>query len=358
MSIPAGLRVRPKKGAFDPNSALRPPMSIDLPRGGPGGNAPGIHPDIPADTNGVFKFSFTAQHSSWDILQLKKEFTKIQHFLDTHPTIDDYIMQGEKGESGNYHVQGFVHMAVKVRESTLGIAFHQALEHKNVSLKHVSSNGQAVAASYCMKDKTRVILPVAKSGGKCAKALNPYLARLHMEKWIPSKLLPWQQALADSFKAEPHLRRVTWIYDKDGRAGKGTFVKWCLLKVLQCLTLSYGRAVDNYTVVAEYMEANTYPKVVLFDLAKACPNGVTETDLYVAIEKIKDGVFTAPKHHSRMIAFPPPHVVVFANSMPMVSQLSRDRWDVHELRGIARPKVEPMPRLTIPGCMPLNLKLV
>lgn len=308
-----------------------------------------------AEQNGIYKFSFTMQskQEAWTVAQLKEKFVRLKEVLDGFPNLDDYIMQGECGENGINHVQGFIHMAVKVRVGTLGTALHEALEHKNLNIRPCSTNGRAVAAQYCMKETTRVILPVAKTGGKCQKELNPYMAKLKMLSILPTKLLPWQQALLDSFQETPHLRRVTWLHDEHGRAGKGTFCRYLMCKVAGTIVLDHGKAADLFTAVADYVDKFGAPNVVVFDLARAVPRGLPQDDLYVAIEKIKDGCFIAPKHHSRVVAYAPPHVVVMANHAPDLTKLSKDRWDVHFILGEARPKLPKMPRLELPGCRKL-----
>lgn len=320
---------------------------------------PGLLPQAVAqveaagEQNGIYRFDFTMQSDDWKEVELRQNFDRLREVLNTYPNLDDYIMQGEKGANGKFHVQGFIHMAIKVRPGTLGTGLHQELGHKNLSIRPCSTTGRAAAASYCMKETTRVILPVAKDGGKCIKELNPYMARLKMQATLPSKLLPWQQALLDSFQQEPHNRRVTWLYDSVGRAGKGTFCRYLMVKVPGTIILDHGKAADLYTAVADYMDKQGYPRVIVFDLARAVPRGLPADDLYVAIEKIKDGCFVAPKHHSRVVAYPPPHLVVMANHTPDKLKLSLDRWDIHELKAAARPKIPVMPRLTLPGCAAL-----
>lgn len=52
---------------------------------------------------------------------------------------------------------------------------------------------------------------------------------------------------------------------------------------------------------------------------------------YEAIESVKDGIFFSAKYESGMCLFNSPHVLVFANFMPDITKLSKDRWQVFEI---------------------------
>ena len=70
--------------------------------------------------------------------------------------------------------------------------------------------------------------------------------------------------------------------------------------------------------------------VFLFDVGKAITeNGVD----YELLEKIKNGRIVAAKFDSKELKFNTPNtVVVFSNEKPDVSELSKDRWKIFQIR--------------------------
>ena len=70
--------------------------------------------------------------------------------------------------------------------------------------------------------------------------------------------------------------------------------------------------------------------IFLFDVGKANnDHGVN----YELLEKIKNGRIVAAKFDSKELKFNTPNtVVVFSNEKPDVSELSKDRWKIFQIR--------------------------
>jgi len=69
------------------------------------------------------------------------------------------------------------------------------------------------------------------------------------------------------------------------------------------------------------------PQIVLFNFTRALEGHVS----YTAIESVKDGLVFSGKYEGGTKIFKSPHVIVFSNWHPDVTQLTRDRWEIIQL---------------------------
>lgn len=54
---------------------------------------------------------------------------------------------------------------------------------------------------------------------------------------------------------------------------------------------------------------------------------------YATLEKLKDGYWLDGKYEGEKVYRPEPaNVVVLSNEMPIVDKLSKDRWEIYELK--------------------------
>jgi len=58
--------------------------------------------------------------------------------------------------------------------------------------------------------------------------------------------------------------------------------------------------------------------------------------MYCSIEQIKNGLFTVTKYEGDMFFGPAPHVFIFANTLPQMNPLSKDRWAIHRIGHISK----------------------
>ena len=56
--------------------------------------------------------------------------------------------------------------------------------------------------------------------------------------------------------------------------------------------------------------------------------------LYTCLESMVDGCFTITKYAGKTIIFNIPHIVVFANFLPILKYMSTDRWKIKKLSKI------------------------
>lgn len=243
----------------------------------------------------------------------EKEFedryaTKFVAALKHHCT--RYICQLERGEKlGKLHMQGFAFVEDKKRPK----AFAKLLGSDTlpgVSVSRCSTAGKDALARYCMKVDTRVAGPWADR----ATFLGHDLI---------TKLCPWQQSIVDLLATKPHARKLYWFYDKIGGAGKSSFAKYMMFHhQVPCLT--FGDSKDLLYVVKQFQNKPAY----MFDLSKTKGGTSSMSDIYAALESVKNGYFVSCKYESSIVLMQTPHVIVFSNHLPVMSALSVDRWNI------------------------------
>ena len=143
-------------------------------------------------------------------------------------------------------------------------------------------------------------------------------------------LRPWQKALLNHIK--PSTREVIWVIGKQGNEGKSWFQEYMESK------FGWGKVICGMDIKMKkgsichvlskrsLMTTDTF----LFDVGKAnTDHGVN----YELLEKIKNGRIVASKFDSKELKFNTPNtVVVFSNEKPDVSELSKDRWKIFQIR--------------------------
>jgi len=130
--------------------------------------------------------------------------------------------------------------------------------------------------------------------------------------------LGWQWALCQQLEAVPNRRTVVWRWESNGNVGKSHFA--LNYKPLESFVVTGGKHVDIHY-------AYGFQKYVFFDWSRC-----NETTFpYGLVEQFKNGYFLSTKYESVPKRFIVPHVIVFCNFAPDVSQMSLDRWDILEI---------------------------
>jgi hypothetical protein len=173
---------------------------------------------------------------------------------------------------------------------------------------------------YCTKDDTYDVSTDLRFLHNCRKQDPPRQPRI----LAFSELLKWQVAVDNVAKTIPNDRRVYWIYETIGAAGKSRFATY-LCHHYNCLSMS-GKAADIKFGVVNYKEkVGSYPDIVVVDIPRSVEWGDYS---WAAIESIKDGSFYSTKYESVQVIMPNPHVFIFSNSLPDQSVFSSDRWSI------------------------------
>lgn len=223
-----------------------------------------------------------------------------------------YIYQLERGEkSGKLHFQVYFNLKEKTRDGPL-VKSSTAAGINGATFKPASDKGKTALKEYCMKEETREEGPWADTP-------------IYLGEDLIKVLRPWQKKIADLLDAQPHRRKIYWYYDADGGMGKSSFSKWMYFNH-QVLTLTIGKASDLLNLVYKMQGHRMY----ILDVSRTVPAG-SMTELYMAIESVKNGYFVNTKYETGVACFAIPHVVVFSNHLPKKSALSADRWDIIDM---------------------------
>jgi len=215
------------------------------------------------------------------------------------------IIGNEKGESGTPHLQGYCEFKTKVRP--LEMKLHNRIHWEKARGTRDENE------RYCSKENVLI-----KHG-------FPKMIK------IIENLLPFQTSVVELILEEPDDRSVHWYYDYVGGIGKSLLVK--LLCYKYNAVVCSGKAADMKYMIIKFNEKNgRFPECVIFDV----PRSMKDYLSYSGIEEIKNGCFASSKYECDMVIMNSPHVLVFANDLPEVDKLSKDRWVIHDLN----PKVE------------------
>ncbi len=214
--------------------------------------------------------------------------------------------------TGSSHYQCYCNLKKKCRNGKLAKALC-ALGLKGVTCLPASDNGKEKLRLYAMKNDTRIAGPWADRA-------------IYLGQDLPSKLWPWQQEVVDLISNKPDPRKIHWFYDSQGGAGKSTFAKYMYFH-RKILTLTFGDAKDLLNLVFKQQGLSTY----MFDLSRTKGGKSSMSDIYQALESVKNGYFINTKYETGVACFAIPHVIIFSNHAPEMNSLSLDRWVIHRM---------------------------
>ena len=134
---------------------------------------------------------------------------------------------------------------------------------------------------------------------------------------------PWQNDLYLELSSKPDDRSILWYWDPIGSAGKTFFAKHMGMYKGAFITTT-GNVYHVATQLQDVMQNGDSILSVIFNFSRQSE----AHKVYQAIEQLKDGVISSQKYHGKTLFFNSPHVVIFANYFPDVSQISLDRWKI------------------------------
>jgi len=215
------------------------------------------------------------------------------------PVCLDYRVQEEIGEEGTLHLQGYIQSKTRIRPL-------ETFTNKRIHWEKARSPKHARA--YCCKDESAT--------GQYVLDKLPILRLI-----LPDR--PWQLDILNILSKDADDRTIHWYWEPYGNSGKSAFTKYlCAKKDALCVS---GKSNDcKYAIVSYLEEKKKYPSIVIFDI----PRTNIEYLNYEAVESIKNGCFFSGKYESCQIIMNSPHLIIFANSPPMLHKLSEDRWHI------------------------------
>lgn len=144
------------------------------------------------------------------------------------------------------------------------------------------------------------------------------IRRIHEEEAKEAELRPWQRWILDNIPESR--RKITWIWDDSGNTGKSYLAEH--------MQLTMNALVTQTTHMQNIAYAYNRHEYVVFDLARAewDPN-------YTTIEAFTNRTIFSGKYESTSKPCIS-KVIVFSNSPPDESKLSRDRWNIINVKDI------------------------
>ncbi len=217
-----------------------------------------------------------------------------------------YVIQEETGDTtGTPHLQGV--MSFKHQKSWMTL--------RNIAKIYWSKCRNIPAArNYCSKIETRN----GKQWKKGYKTLNQPV----FDPMTGKNFHTWQTDIIDLIAEVPDQRSIYWYWSHCGNIGKTSLAKHLCLKYNA--VLGGGRAADSHFAITSRIKEGKPVEIVLFNLPRSKGNKID----YEGLESIKDGMIFSSKYESKQCLFDCPHVIIFANFPPDLSQLSPDRWKV------------------------------
>lgn len=242
----------------------------------------------------LYKWCFTFNnYEKNDIIEIKNTFNSI---------CKKYVFQEETGENGTKHLQGSIWLNKKMRPSEFKLS-------KKIHWEKMRN--EKACENYCSKENTRTGEIFTLGFPKPLKLIT--------------NLYPWQQNIKDICLTEPDDRTINWYWEPIGNIGKTQFIKYMIFhhKVLYCCKGKYADII-NLAFNQDMNETD----VVMFNLPKEDKAKIS----YSALECIKDGLICNTKFETGSKIFNSPHVFVFSNFPPDTEKLSKDRWNIVELK--------------------------
>ncbi len=237
------------------------------------------------------KWTFTINNPLLELYPEKLDFCK------------KYVYQLEIGDNKTEHLQGCLELVNNKTLSALKLILPRAHLEPCKDWKG--------SIKYCTKRESWV--------------RGPWVKGVILDKPIKliTKMRKWQQDVIDIINKEPDDRTIHWFWEEQGCTGKTALAKWiCSNK--NAIVLG-GKGADCLYGVAELKDKNDL--IVIFDISRITEEYVS----YMAIEKIKDGIYFSTKYESKMVIFNSPHVICFSNFAPNEEMLSLDRWHIVEI---------------------------
>lgn len=222
-----------------------------------------------------------------------------------------FTFQLEQGANSGYrHYQCRVSLKTKSRKATL----------LNSAVKldgwHISPTSGANKDNdfYVTKDDTRVDGPWTDQDKQPLKTVDKMTV-----------LYPWQQRLLDETDAFDD-RTIHILVDPNGNIGKSAFTKYLWYHRNACIVPPLNQSKDLMQFVCSFEPSKLY----IIDMPRAMKKKHLY-ELYSGIEQLKNGMMYDTRYHGKFKYVDEPNIIVFTNTIPKLSYLSRDRWNLWEI---------------------------
>lgn len=163
------------------------------------------------------------------------------------------------------------------------------------------------------------------------------VAQEDLEKFTPRPIQQWLYEMMDLSYDGPRRnnRKVHLVYDKQGNIGKSTFVDWVLALHGEKVCAPNTTGDMGYATIEDAVK-NRYNKkkdsVAILDLPRGFVDGTETRKALMFIESLMNGHGGHTKYAGKSYTGWKPHIWIFCNRMPNLSNFSMDRWVIHRVR--------------------------
>jgi hypothetical protein len=185
------------------------------------------------------------------------------------------------------------------------------------------------STKYCTKSDTREQGPWFVGADSYVQKMTPMELKLKM----------WQKQLIDELKllehSEQRCRKVIWVQDVNGGAGKSTFSKYLSFgqKEWKVKKLPLDKP-DQIKMAVCKLVLKESVDMFTFDFTKTRGEETSIHDLLQVIEEIKNGHVVSVMYGNPLeVAMTSPHIIIFTNEKlkDYKHYLSDDRWQAYSL---------------------------
>jgi len=230
--------------------------------------------------------------------------------------VKKFVFQKEKGDSGYLHYQGRISL-IKKRRNKMKVLelFTIPPNYCEPTLNAEHFKGDAF---YQMKKDTR------EEGPWTDKDEVRYQTK-QLLYFQGLELRPYQQDIV-SMSKQFSLRSIDLIWDTTGNIGKSLLSEYMEYEGLAEEVPPFRLMDDIFQWVCSRPIKPSY----IFDM----PRGMKKDrlgDFYSGIEVIKNGVAYDKRYNAKKIRFDRPRIFVFTNTLPQLSLMSLDRWNIWQV---------------------------
>lgn len=145
-------------------------------------------------------------------------------------------------------------------------------------------------------------------------------------------LYPWQQEMISCVQKKPHDRLIDVLFDPETKSGKSWLKRYCRWKKIACVMPTASNYQDMMAMALEKGQQKCY----IIDVPQKLV-GKPLTDLWGAIESLKDGFCYDKRYKYREKQYLPSHVWVFTNTFPVITAKDRLRiWMISPENGLIK----------------------
>lgn len=251
---------------------------------------------------------------------------KLQNLLNE--IVEEGVFQKERGKkTGRLHMQGrFKLKGSRTGKKQLLKLFSELACVRNLTFEPERSKD---STRYCSKIQTRLDGPWFVGTPQYRRKNTPI--NISLREWQEQFLNELNSPLGETFRD----RKVIWIQDERGSAGKSTFLKYlCSEKEgLNFKKLPLDRP-DRIRMMVCKITQKEDVDAFCFDFTRTLDENTSIRSMFQVLEEIKNGHIVSAMFGTPMEAIiPNPFVIIFTNEdiSKYYHYLSKDRWQVYAI---------------------------